>query len=179
MSCATFRLMTISLTLMGAPLVGYAQTTQSQPPTSSAEVTPFVALGSLGASRVGGAVSFPMTADLSIEAELGYRRGEGGIQALSSHVNLVYDLPRIRRVTPYLTAGAGLEEYGEPVLVPGSSAIFTRSAMAFAINAGGGLKVPVHERWGLRTDARWFNAVGRGGSEHWRVYQGASISVGQ
>jgi hypothetical protein len=61
------------------------------------EITPFVAMGSNGSSPIGAAVSFPLSPSFSIEAEVGYRRGEGDINALSSSANLLYSLPRVGR----------------------------------------------------------------------------------
>jgi hypothetical protein len=52
--------------------------------------------------------------------------------------------------------------------------IGTDPRIAFEVNAGGGLKVPVDETWDMRTDARWFKSFGRHASEHWRVSHGIS-----
>ncbi|HEX2446384.1 MAG TPA: hypothetical protein VHJ77_20710 [Vicinamibacterales bacterium] len=141
------------------------------------EVTPFVSMGSVRSSRIGTAVTFPVTQTIAVETEVGYRRGEGEINALSSSVNLLYSLPRIGRVTPYLAAGAGLEEQGEPLFQP-DGRVAVQSKLQLALNAGGGLKIPVDDRWSLRTDARWFWTTGRYPAEHYRVYQGASLGVG-
>jgi len=43
------------------------------------------------------------------------------------------------------------------------------------VDAGGGIKVPVADRWGMRTDLRWFRSVGHDASEHWRVAHGVSF----
>jgi hypothetical protein len=91
------------------------------------EVTPFVSMGSVRSSRIGTAVTFPVTQTIAVETEVGYRRGEGEINALSSSVNLLYSLPRIGRVTPYLAAGAGLEEQGEPLFQPDGRVAVSRS----------------------------------------------------
>jgi hypothetical protein len=180
MTIVRLQTLTLMLALMTTPSFARGQTHQAQSSTSTAtQNTPFVALGSPGSSRIGTAISFPVASTLSSEAELGYRRGEGRIHALSTNVNLLYLLPRLGRVTPYIVAGAGLEEYGTPLRTPASSQIFTQPKLTLAINAGGGIKVPVDEQWTLRTDGRWFNAVGTGGSEHWRLYQGASFAVGK
>lgn len=48
------------------------------------EVTPYVALGSAAAPPIGAMVTVPLTSNLSIETELGYRSGEGDINALST-----------------------------------------------------------------------------------------------
>ena len=70
--------------------------------------TPLVSLGSSGSSRVGGAVSFPVAPRMRVEAEVGYRGGPVG--TVGMHASLLYDLPRLGRITPYLAAGIGLDE---------------------------------------------------------------------
>ena len=61
------------------------------------EVTPYVAIGSAGASPVGTSVTFPVTSTLSVETDVAYRRGEGDIHALSSNASLLWFLPRVGR----------------------------------------------------------------------------------
>ena len=72
------------------------------------EVTPYVGLGSAGASPVGTAVTFPVTSTLSVETDVAYRRGEGQIHALSSNASLLWFLPRVGQSRPYVAAGVGL-----------------------------------------------------------------------
>jgi opacity protein-like surface antigen len=144
--------------------------------TPGVEVTPFISLGSPFSSRVGAAIAFAWTEKTSVEAEIGYRRGE--INALSSSVNLLYDLPQLGRVTPYLAAGLGLEQYGT-ALELGDGRLATQPAVALTVNAGGGIKVPVDNTWGLRTDARWSNGIGRGAPEKWRIYNGVTLGAGR
>ena len=167
-------------TLSAAPASAQGSTPVPPPDTASPsiEVTPFVAIDSRGMSPVGAAFSFPLGSSFSIETEVGYRRGEGSLNALSSSANLLYFLPRIGRVTPYLATGVGLAQYGLPIVRDGA-VIGTQPRVAFEVNAGGGLKVPVDENWGMRTDARWFKSFGRHASEHWRVAQGVSFDVGK
>ena len=143
------------------------------------EVTPYVALGSAGASPVGTAVTFPVTSTLSVETDVAYRRGEGDIHALGSSVSLLYSLPRIGQSTPYVAGGVGLSQYGAPVFSSNGPPIGTESRVALTVNAGGGLKMPVNEKLDLRTDARWFKSFGRQGSEQFRVAQGLSFDVGK
>jgi len=138
-------------------------------------VTPFVALGSPFSSRVGGAIAFPVTDRMSLEAEVGYRRQE--LNALSAHLSLLQDLPRIGRIRPYLAAGIGLEEYGTAMPQPNGT-LATVGRMALSVNAGGGVKVPVDETWGVRADARWFNGVGDQAGEHWRLFNGVTVKAG-
>ena len=143
------------------------------------EVTPYVALGSAGASPVGVAVTFPVTSTLSVETDVAYRRGEGGIHALSSNISLLYFLPRVGQTTPYVAAGVGLSQYGTPVFSSDGPPIGTQSRVAMTVNTGGGLKMPMTETLDLRTDARWFKSFGRQGSEQFRVAQGVSFDVGR
>ena len=147
---------------------------------NAVEVTPFVALGSNGSSPIGAAITFPVASNLGVEAEVGYRRGEGRIHALSLNTSLLYYFPRIGRTTPYAVGGVGLAEYGAPVVLPGTGyPIATEERVTLTVNAGGGLKTSVNDNWGMRTDARWFKSFGRHGSEHFRVAQGISFDVGK
>jgi len=47
------------------------------------------------------------------------------------------------------------------------------------MNAGGGIKMPVTDSWGIRTDARWFNGLAEGAGEHWRLYNGVTFRAGR
>ena len=143
------------------------------------EVTPYVAIGSAGAAPVGAAVTFPVTSTLSVETDVAYRRGEGNIHALSSSASLLYALPRVGRSTPYLGGGVGLAQYGAPVFGSDRRPIGAQKDVAFTVNAGGGLKMPMNEKLDLRTDARWFRSFGLQGSEQFRVAQGLSFDVGK
>jgi hypothetical protein len=141
------------------------------------EVTPYVALGSAAASPVGAAVTFPVTSTLGVETDVAYRRGEGRIHALSSSTSLLWSLPRVGQATPYVAAGVGLAQYGAPVFSSSGPPIGTQPRVAMTVNAGGGLKMPMNEKLGLRTDARWFKSFGLQGSEQFRVAQGISFDV--
>ena len=157
-----------------------AQDTAAKPVTfPSIEVTPFASIDSRGSFPVGVAVNFPLNSSFSIETEVGYRQGEGDLNALSSSANLLYALPRMGRTTPYLATGAGLAQYGAPVVSQEGSLIGTERRLAFEVNAGGGLKVPVSDTLDMRTDARWFKSFGKTGSEHWRVSHGVSFDTGK
>jgi hypothetical protein len=146
---------------------------------NTVEVTPYVALGSAAAAPVGAAVTFPVTSTLSVETDVAYRRGEGGIHALSSSVSLLYFLPRVGRSIPYVVGGVGLSQYGAPVFSSNGRPIGTEPSVALTVNAGGGLKTPINEKLDLRTDARWFKSFGPQGSEQFRVAQGLSFDLGK
>jgi hypothetical protein len=143
------------------------------------EVTPYVALGSAGISPVGAAVAFPVTSTLSVETDVAYRHGEGGIHALSMNASLLRFLPRVGQATPYVAAGVGLSQYGTPVFLNDGPPIGTQPRLAMTVNAGGGLKMPVNNNLALRTDARWFKLFGTHGSEQFRVAQGISFGTGK
>lgn len=143
------------------------------------EVTPYVALGTAGASPLGVAVTFPVTSTLSVETDVAYRRGEGRIHALSTNASVLLFLPRVGHSTPYVAAGVGLAQYGAPVFSSDGPPIGTQPRLAMTVNAGGGLKMPMNEKLDLRTDARWFKSLGRQGSEQFRVAQGISFDVGK
>ena len=146
---------------------------------ATVEVTPYVALGSAAASPVGAAVTFPVTSTVSVETDLAYRRGEGGIHALSSSISLLYSLPHLGQSTPYVAGGVGLSQYGAPIFSSSGPPIGTAPRAALTTNAGGGLKMPMNEKIDLRTDARWFKSFGLQGSEQFRVAQGISFDVGK
>jgi hypothetical protein len=169
----------LACTAVAAP--ARAQEAAAAPPAKRAapavQVTPFISIDSRGSSPVGAAISFPAGSNFRIETELGYRRGEGDLRALSSSGNVLYALPRLGRTTPYLATGAGLASYGIPVTSARGSVIGTEPRIAFEVNAGGGVKVAAANTWEMRTDARWFKSFGRTGSEHWRVSQGLSFDV--
>jgi hypothetical protein len=143
------------------------------------EVTPYVGLGTAGASPVGMAVTFPLTSTFGLEMDVAYRRGEGDINALSTSASLLYFLPRFGQSTSYVAAGIGLAQYGAPVFGASGFPIGTAPSVALTMNAGGGLKMPINEKLDLRTDARWFKSFGRQGSEQFRVAQGVSFDVGK
>jgi hypothetical protein len=170
-------LVMLAVTLMASPVL--AQNDKEQAPKrstgSAIEVTPFVSVGSDVSSRIGAAIRFEWTPTLSLEAETGYRRGEIG--ALSAHLSLLYGLPRMGRLKPYLAGGLGLEQYGTALDVP-RFGLVSQHRLAFAINMGGGLEVPVNRHWGIRTDARLFEGFGTFAPGHWRLFTGVTIRPG-
>jgi hypothetical protein len=161
----------VAFTLEGLPVAAQE--------AKAVEVTPYVALGSDAASPAGAAVTLPVTSTVSVEADVAYRRGEGRIHALSSSTSLLWFLPRVGQSTPYVAAGVGLSQYGAPVFSSNGPPIGTQPRVAFTVNTGGGLKMPLNEKLDLRTDARWFKSFGLQGAEQFRVAQGISFDVGK
>lgn len=173
-------LVLLAFTSVASPALAQSDTVTrpAQPNAAAAEVTAFVSMGSSPSSRVGTAISFPVSSDLSVEAELGYQDKETGSGALSSNISLLYSLPAKGRFSPYLAAGIGLQEFDKLITQPGSE-VATMKELAVSVNAGGGVKVPVDDRWGFRTDARWNKAVVNSEAEGWRLYQGISRGFGK
>lgn len=167
--------MTFAVVGFGAPAQAQFDGEQNSIGRSTVEVTPFVGIGSGASARIGAAIRFEWTRDLSVELEMDYRRAE--INALSSNVSLLYDLPHLGRTVPYLAGGVGFEQYGTAFGMPGVGVV-TQRKLAFTVNAGGGLRVPVNENWGIRTDARWSNGIGSDAPERWRLYNGVTFRRG-
>jgi hypothetical protein len=113
-----------------------------------------------------------LPANFSLELETSYRRGEVG--ALGSNLSLLFDLPQIGRVTPYLAGGVGFEQFGFAETSPAGNFV-AQAGTAVTVNAGGGVRIRADENWGIRTDARWSNGVGRGAPERLRLYNGVTF----
>jgi hypothetical protein len=170
----TLATLLLALTAAASPAAAQSRTPSNQ---AAVEITPYVSsLGSYPSSRVGAAFAFRLAPRFSIESEVGYRRDVSG--RLSASASLVYDLPGYRRFRPYLVGGIGLEEYATASFRQSDGALLVQPRTAVAINAGAGLKVPIDDTWGIRTDARWFNGLGRDAGEHWRLYHGITVHPG-
>ena len=139
------------------------------------EITPYVLMGSPLASGVGAAVRWPVGARLGVELETELKRAE--ITAVNVALSLVYDLPAIGPATPYVAAGVGLERFGKAIYRPEGKPLLG-SDTGLTVNAGGGIRVPVNDRWGVRSDARWLYGSGRDAPDQWRIYNGATLGVG-
>jgi hypothetical protein len=139
------------------------------------EVTPYVLMGSAGAVGGGAAVRWPMGSRLGLELESDVR--QDAITAAAIALSLVYDLPAIGRVTPYVAASVGLQQHAKPIFTPEGIGVGTGTALT--LGTGGGVRVPVNDRWGVRTDARWTHGVGRSEADQWRISNGATIKTGK
>ena len=136
------------------------------------EITPFVFLGSNASGGVGAAVRWPLPGRLSVELESSIRRSE--VAAFSTNVSLLFDLPDVGRVTPYVAAGVGLDQFAFADRAS-TGDIVAQAGTAFAVNAGGDIRIRADENWGIRTDARWINGVGRRAPERLRLYNGITF----
>ena len=159
-----------TLAVCAVPGPANAQEPASRADSESAvEVTPYASVGSATSPRFGAAIRWPFASNLSAELEAGKRPDVTGV---ALNFSLLYDLPTIGRVTPDVAGGVGLEQYGDAFGSGGN--IFVRTKTAFTVNAGGGARVPIDDNWGIRADARWFNALGKA-PERWRVYNGVTF----
>jgi hypothetical protein len=140
------------------------------------EITPYVSLGSSATSGIGVGVRWPLCGNFSLEWEVSQRYAE--LNALGSNLSLLFDLPKIGVATPYLAGGVGIEQYGYATSGPASS-ILKHAATAVTVNAGGGVRVPVDDKWGLRADMRWSNGIGSKAPERLRLYNGITFGAGK
>ena len=163
-----------TLAVWAVPGLANAQERSTRADSDTAvEFTPYASVGSPTSPRFGAAIRWPFASNLSAELEAGKRPDVNGV---ALNVSLLYDLPTIGRVTPYVAGGVGLEQYGDAFGSVGS--FFVKTKTAFTVNAGGGARVPIDDNWGVRADARWFNAVGKA-PERWRVYNGVTFGRGR
>ena len=144
-------------------------------PARPIEITPYVLMGSASASGAGAAVRWPIGSRFGVELETELKRAE--VTAVNIALSLVYDLPAIGPVTPYVAAGIGLERFGKAFYRPDGEPL-RGSDTGLTVNAGGGIRVPVNDRWGVRSDARWLHGSGRDAADKWRIYNGATLGVG-
>jgi opacity protein-like surface antigen len=144
-------------------------------PGRPVEITPYVLMGSGATSGVGTAVRWPIGTRLGVELETELKRAE--ITAVDVALSLVYDLPAIGPATPYVAAGVGLARFGKAIYQLDGRPL--RGAdTGVTVNAGGGIRVPVNDRWGVRSDARWLYGSGRDAPDQWRIYNGATLGIG-
>ena len=147
-----------------------------EPPRLPVEISPSVSTGSSGSPGIGASVRWSIAPKLGVELESEVRWAE--LTAVNTHAGVVYDLLTIGRVTPYVTGGVGLERFGYATFVPGFPPLIG-TGTALATNAGGGVRVPVTDRIGVRVDARWFNPHDERAAERWRVSTGVTLGFGR
>jgi opacity protein-like surface antigen len=160
-------------------LVGTAHA-QSSPPSSTAsrpiEISPFVSTGSGEASGAGATIRWPVLGKLGLEVDTEYRSGAS--RGLAGSVNFVYDLPMFKRITPYAVGGIGMERYDVSEYHPTFGFLARRSTTPF-YNFGGGIRVPINDRWGFRADLRYSAPLADRAPERVRVFWGATVGLGK
>ena len=183
----------VTCALLSAPALAGAQQARpaagAQPPPAReardlpVQVTPFVSSGG-ESSSVGVGVRWPFMSRLSLEFEAEYRRTLARPlyntlenNGVNGNVNLVVDMPALWRVRPYLLGGGGLEHYN--FLVQPEPYFFRDTGVSFVVNAGGGVRVPINDRFGIRTELRWTDGWTKGDpGGGFRMFYGATVGVG-
>jgi hypothetical protein len=168
-----------ALVVFGCAMLAVATSARAQGDPAQAgfratpEVAPYVFLGSNGSSGVGAAVRWPLPNHFSVEVETSSRLSD--VARLNANFSLLFDVPEIGRVTPYVAAGVGLDQYAYAETAP-SGRMVAESFTALSVNAGGGVRIRGDESWGMRSDVRWFNGIGRKAPERWRLYNGVTFN---
>jgi len=187
-------LVVVTCALLSAPAAAAAQQapptaiTQHASPAADArnlpvEVSPFVASGG-DTSSIGVAVRWPFISRLSLEFEAEYRHiaARPLVRSLENNgvngnINLIADLPAIWRVRPYLLGGGGLEHYN--LQIQPDPYFLRDSGVSFVVNAGGGVRVPINDRFGVRAELRWTDGWTKGDpGGGFRMFYGATVGVG-
>jgi hypothetical protein len=171
-------------------LLALAATAHAQAPDppsrflNPTEVSPYVTSGG-DATGIGVTVRWPMTARLSIQAEGEYRNGQRDViryQPRSSGINsnlvLLFDLPRVWRVTPFVVGGGGLERHVDVASFAERADPQWRTGHSFVVNAGGGFRVALSDRVGARLEIRFADGWAQGATDSVRVIYGTTVGLG-
>ena len=147
-------------------------------------VTPFLGF-SFGLHHdsvgIGAAIGYDFTANLGVEGEFGHLfdvaadDADLDWSATTFSANAVYHFDVVR-VTPYATAGLGLERSSVDVKVPDPLAAPPSSSTEIVWNFGGGAKYKMNDRWTVRGDLRWFQA-NDDAPDFWRLYGGVTFGL--
>ncbi len=140
------------------------------------EVTPHVSFGNNDASGIGAALALRLSPRWSIEIDAEARLSNPSDIKRTS-VNALVDLSPWGRVQPFVVFGGGLETYRGAHQIP-AVGTFGWTGSGFAAVGGIGVRVPVGERWTLRTDVRYSAGFSDGLPDSVRVFQGLTFAVG-
>lgn len=134
--------------------------------------------GSLG---IGAGIGYDLTSNLGVEGEFGHLFDVAGDDdaldwsVTTVTVNAVYHFD-VRHVTPYATAGLGLERSSVDIKVPDPLALVVPSSTEVVWNFGGGAKYRVRDRMLARADLRRFQA-NDAAPDFWRLYGGLTVTL--
>jgi opacity protein-like surface antigen len=164
-----------------------AANAQSLAEPNTVTVTPFIS-SSFGVSNdlgsslgIGAAIAYDLTSNLGFEFDVGRVFDVAGdddnldwpLTNFSANVIYHFNVPR---ATPYAAVGLGWERSTLDFEVPDPTALTIPSSTEVAWNIGGGVKVPIGERFLGRGDLRRFQ-VNDLAPDHWRLYGGLTFWI--
>src|SRR5262245_53792510 len=124
----------IGLFLSATLVTAVSARAQDAPADGGPQVTPYMFLGSNSSSGAGAAVRWPLRGPLSLELETNHRQSD--VSPWSANLSLLYDLPQLARVTPYVAGGIGLDQYAfADTSLTGH--FVSQVGTALSVNAGG------------------------------------------
>jgi opacity protein-like surface antigen len=131
---------------------------------------------------LGVAVAYDWTSKLAFEGEVSHLFDVAGDDAdidwsvTNFSANVVYRFDT-KYVTPYATAGLGMERSSEDIKATDSLALLADySSTEFAFNVGGGVDREINNRWKIRADLRRFQANDLA-PDFWRLYGGLAYRL--
>jgi hypothetical protein len=166
--------------LLALPVYAHAQAAAQQ--AGRIEIAPFVSTGWGSGAGTGAAVRWPIAGKFSLMGDVEFRHFDGNLltfetDGLYATLNLVFDLPSAGRFTPYVLGGGGLEHYRLRLdSAPDES--FPRTGRSFVTNAGGGVRMAINPRWGIRGEVRWTDGWAEGAPQNLHIYYGATVGLG-
>jgi opacity protein-like surface antigen len=134
---------------------------------------------------IGVTVRWPMTSRLSIQAEGEYRNEQRDVawylpssRGINANLVVVLDLPRVWRVTPFVVGGGGLEHHLDLDSSRPSSGPLWRTGDSFVVNGGGGVRVALSDRVGVRVEVRYADGWAQGARDSVRFMYGTTVGFG-
>jgi opacity protein-like surface antigen len=134
-----------------------------------------------GSPGIGAGVGYDFTANLGVEGEVGHQFDVAGdnhdidwsVSTFSANVLYHFD---VVHVTPYATAGFGMERSSVDVKNPDPLVLVQPSSNEVVWNFGGGAKYKLNDRMLVRADLRRFEATDLA-PDFWRVYGGLTFWI--
>lgn len=166
--------------LLALPVHAHAQSASAQ--VGAIEIQPFVSTGWGSGAGTGAAVRWAFAEKFALLGDVEFRHNDGNLltvetDALYATLNLVFDLPSAGRFTPYVLGGGGIEHYSLR-LDSAPAELAPRTGRSFVTNAGGGVRMAINPRWGIRAELRWTDGWADGAPQNLHVYYGATIGLG-
>lgn len=134
-----------------------------------------------GSPGIGAGLGYDFTSNLGVEGEVGHQFDVAGdnhdidwsVSTFSANVLYHFD---VLHVTPYATAGFGVERSSVDVKNPDPLALYQPSSTEVVWNFGGGAKYRLNDRMLVRADLRRFEATDLA-PDFWRFYGGLTFWI--